>query len=84
MSRRTTESTHRQNSPILERIRFWWHASTEIHELTRDHDLEERVIAEAAVRLSPGPSNIAWLFRRGRSRPAEHSARSETSRTRLN
>ncbi|MGN8048723.1 hypothetical protein ACTJKO_03470 [Curtobacterium sp. 22159] len=81
MSRLTTESTHRQSSPILERVRFWWRASTEIHELTRDHDFEERVIAEAAIRLSPGPSNIAWLFRRGRPGLAAQSTRTGTSRT---
>ncbi|KTR23166.1 hypothetical protein L2091_01750 [Curtobacterium albidum] len=84
MSRRTTESTHRQGSPILGRVRFWWHASTEIHELTRDHDLEERVIAESAIQLSPGPSNIAWLFRRGRPRPAAQSAQTGTSRATSN
>ena len=84
MSTRRTETANRRSSPILERIRFWWHASTEIHELTRDHDLEERVIAEAVIRLSPGPSNIAWLFRRGRSWPAAQSARTRTSRTTSN
>jgi hypothetical protein len=65
----------------MERIRFWWCASTGIHELTRDHDREERVIAEAAIGLSPGPANIAWLFRRGRNRPADQSTRDDASRT---
>lgn len=63
----------------VERIRFWWRASSGIHDLTRDHDLEERVIAEAAVRLSPGPSNIAWLFRRARTRPTEQPTRNDTA-----
>jgi len=64
MTARTTTARAWHSSQLVARMRFWWHASTEIHELTRDHDLEERVIAEAATRLSPGPWNIAWLFRR--------------------
>jgi hypothetical protein len=55
----------------MKRIWFWWRASTEIHKLTREYALEERIIAEAATRLSPGASNIAWLFRR---RPAQSAA----------
>lgn len=57
------------------RLLMWWQATTEITELTRDRDYEERVIAEAAVRLAPSPSAIALLFRRRphrRHAPADH------------
>lgn len=47
-----------------DRLRFRWHAEQEIHDLTRDREHEERVVAEATVRLQPGPWNIALLFRR--------------------
>ncbi|WP_139195170.1 hypothetical protein [Curtobacterium sp. MCBA15_001] len=43
---------------------MWWTGTTEITELTRDRALEDRVRAEAAVRLAPGPWAIADLFRR--------------------
>ncbi|WIE78927.1 hypothetical protein [Curtobacterium sp. MCSS17_016] len=46
------------------RLRFRWRAEQEIHELTRDRELEERVRAEAAVRLAPGPWHLGELFRR--------------------
>lgn len=49
---------------ILGRLRFRWRAEQEIHELTRDRELEERVRAEAAVRLAPGPWHLGELFRR--------------------
>ncbi|MCS6580247.1 hypothetical protein [Curtobacterium citreum] len=49
---------------FLGRLRFRWHAEQEIHELTRDRELEERVRAEAAVRLTPGPWHLGELFRR--------------------
>uniref|UniRef100_A0A942T020 Uncharacterized protein n=1 Tax=Neobacillus citreus TaxID=2833578 RepID=A0A942T020_9BACI len=79
MTAHTTKTSHR-----IERIRFWWRASAEIHELTRDHDREERIIAEAAIRLSPGPSNIAWLFRRGPARLASKPSRGDSTRTTSN
>lgn len=49
---------------FLGRQRFRWRAEQEIHELTRDRELEERVRAEAAVRLAPGPWHLGELFRR--------------------
>lgn len=51
-------------SGFLGRLRFRWRAEQEIHELTRDRELEERVRAEAAVRLTPGPWHLGELFRR--------------------
>ncbi|PYY59616.1 MULTISPECIES: hypothetical protein [unclassified Curtobacterium] len=48
----------------LGRLRFRLRAEQEIHELTRDRELEERVRAEAAVRLAPGPWHLGELFRR--------------------
>lgn len=66
MNTRITKRTYRTTSRFIDRVRFWWQASAEIHEVTRDRDLEERMIAEAATRLDPGPGNIAWLFRRGK------------------
>ncbi|WP_284754930.1 hypothetical protein [Curtobacterium sp. ME-Dv--P-122a] len=49
---------------FLGRLRFRWRAEQEIHELTRDRELEKRVRAEAAVRLAPGPWHLGELFRR--------------------
>ncbi|PYY41342.1 hypothetical protein DEJ03_15635 [Curtobacterium sp. MCLR17_043] len=49
---------------FLGRLRLRWRAEQEIHELTRDRELEERVRAEAAVRLAPGPWHLGELFRR--------------------
>lgn len=49
---------------FLERIRFRLHAEREIDELTRDRAREERIRAEAAVRLAPGPWHLGELFRR--------------------
>lgn len=49
---------------FLGRLQFLWRAEQEIHELTRDRALEERVRAEAAVRLAPGPWHLGELFRR--------------------
>jgi len=46
------------------RIRFRLHAEREIDELTRDHAREDRIRAEAAVRLAPGPWHLGELFRR--------------------
>ncbi|MBO9038284.1 MULTISPECIES: hypothetical protein [Curtobacterium] len=48
----------------LQRLRFRLRAEQEIHELTRDRELEDRVRAEAAVRLAPGPWHLGALFRR--------------------
>lgn len=48
------------------RLRFRWQAEQELHELTRNRALEQRVLAEAAVRLQPGPWAIGLLFRRDR------------------
>ncbi|MFJ4220320.1 hypothetical protein [Curtobacterium luteum] len=47
-----------------ERLRFRWQAEQELHELTRDREREDRVRAEAAVRLDPSPAAFAELFRR--------------------
>ncbi|MBT1582872.1 MULTISPECIES: hypothetical protein [Curtobacterium] len=49
---------------FVSRLRFRLRAEQEIHELTRDRELEERVRAEAAVRLAPGPWHLGELFRR--------------------
>lgn len=49
---------------FLGRLRFRLRAEQEIHDLTRDREREERVRAEAAVRLTPGPWHLAELFRR--------------------
>ncbi|MCJ1715253.1 hypothetical protein [Curtobacterium sp. VKM Ac-2922] len=58
--------THARTLPrgLLGRVAMWWTATTEIAELTRDREREDRVRAEAAVRLAPGPWAIADLFRR--------------------
>ncbi|SFF54734.1 hypothetical protein [Curtobacterium sp. YR515] len=49
---------------FLERVRFRLRAEREIEELTRDRAREDRIRAEAAVRLAPGPWHLAELFRR--------------------
>ncbi|MBT1608416.1 hypothetical protein [Curtobacterium flaccumfaciens] len=49
---------------LLQRLRFRLRAEQEIHELTRDRELEARVRAEAAVRLTPGPWHLGALFQR--------------------
>jgi len=49
-----------------ERLRFRLRAEREIDDLTRDHAREDRIRAEAAVRLTPGPWHLAELFRRRR------------------
>ena len=46
------------------RLRFRWQAEQGVHELTRDREHERRVLAEAAVRLQPGPWAIGLLLRR--------------------
>ena len=46
------------------RLRFRWQAEQELHELTRDRAREDRVRAEAAVRLAPSAAAFAELFRR--------------------
>lgn len=46
------------------RLRFRFGAQREIHELTRDREREGRILDEAAVRLAPGPWQLAQLFRR--------------------
>jgi len=51
---------------FVERLRFRLRAEREIDELTRDRAREDRVRAEAAVRLTPGPWHLAELFRRQR------------------
>lgn len=51
---------------LWQRLRFRFRAEQEIHDLTRDRAREERVLAEAAVRLAPGPWNVTLLFRRRR------------------
>lgn len=53
-------------SSFVARLRFRLRAEQEIHELTRDRAREERILDEAAVRLAPGPWQIAQLFRRQR------------------
>lgn len=49
---------------LVERIRFRLRAEREIDDLTRDRAREERIRAEAAVRLAPGPWHLGALFRR--------------------
>jgi hypothetical protein len=49
---------------LVARLRFRWEAERELHDLTTDRQHEERVLAEATVRLAPGPWQIALLFRR--------------------
>jgi hypothetical protein len=49
---------------FVERLRFRLRAEREIDELTRDRARDERIRAEAAVRLAPGPWHLAELFRR--------------------
>ena len=46
------------------RLIMWFDASAEIHELTRDRALEERVLNQAATVLSPGPWSLGLLFQR--------------------
>lgn len=53
-------------SSFTARLRFRIAAEQEIHELTRDREREARILDEAAVRLAPGPWQIAQLFRRRR------------------
>lgn len=84
MTDHRTKTTGRYSSAVIERVRFWWRASTEIHELTRDHALEEHVIAEAATRLAPGPANIAWLFRHGPARSDVQHPRTNSTPTTSN
>lgn len=49
---------------FVERLRFRLRAEREIDELTRDRAREDRVLAEAAVRLAPGPWHLGQLLRR--------------------
>ncbi|MBA8989252.1 hypothetical protein FHW23_000484 [Curtobacterium pusillum] len=49
---------------FVERIRFRLRAEREIDELTRDRAQEDRIRAEAAVWLAPGPWRVGELFRR--------------------
>ena len=49
---------------FVERLRFRLRAEQEIVELTRDRGHEDRVRAEAAVRLAPGPWHLGELLRR--------------------
>lgn len=46
------------------RLAFWWHTSVEIAEMTRDREREDRLRAEAAVRLTASSGNLSYLFRR--------------------
>ncbi|WP_439693123.1 hypothetical protein ACRQ4B_02455 [Curtobacterium sp. SP.BCo] len=66
----STESveTTTDTAPLgfVERIRFRLRAEREIDDLTRDHAHADRVRAEAAVRLAPGPWHLVELFRRRR------------------
>lgn len=66
MSETDSIRTARPAAPLsfLGRIRFRLHAEREIDELTRDRAREERIRAEAAVRLTPGPWHLGELFRR--------------------
>lgn len=66
----------RRLTGVWGRLRMWWQGTTEITELTRDREREERIIAEASVRLAPSAANIAWLFR---STP--HTSTSERKET---
>lgn len=53
---------------VWQRLRFRWRVEQEVHELTRDREHEERVVAQAAVHLQPGPWSIALLARRSPGR----------------
>lgn len=66
MSETESIPTTRTAGPLtfLERVRFRLRAEREIEELVRDRAREERIRAEAAVRLAPGPWHLAELFRR--------------------
>lgn len=68
MSETDSIRTVRATEPLnfLERLRFRLHAEREIEELTRDRARDERIRAEAAVRIAPGPWHLAELFRRRR------------------
>lgn len=59
-----TPATRTGTRSSWERLRFRWQAEQELHELTRDRAREDRVRAEAAVRLAPSPAAFAELFRR--------------------
>lgn len=48
------------------RLRFRREAERGIDDLTRDQVRDDRIRAEAAVRLAPGPWAIAELFRTSR------------------
>lgn len=45
------------------RMRLWWTASADVQNLTRNWEQEERIRAEAALRLNPNPAALADLFR---------------------
>lgn len=66
MSETDSIRTDRPAGPLsfFGRIRFRLHAEREIDELTRDRAREERIRAEAAVRLAPGPWHLGELLRR--------------------
>ena len=61
---RTTASS--APSSFAARLRFRIAAEQELHELTRDREREARILDDAAVRVAPGPWQIAQLFRRRR------------------
>lgn len=66
MSETDSIRTVRATEPLtfLERVRFRLHAGREIEELTRDRARDDRIRADAAVRLAPGPWHLAELVRR--------------------
>ncbi|MEK6309806.1 MAG: hypothetical protein V4737_17220 [Curtobacterium sp.] len=59
-----TPRTTAADTSFWARLRFRWQAEQELHELTRDRAREDRVRAEAAVRLTPSAAAFAELFRR--------------------
>lgn len=59
-----TVPTPAKRASLVQRMQLWWSVTTTITELTRDREREDRILAEAAVRMNPGGWGLALLFRR--------------------
>lgn len=56
----------RRPAGVVATVKMWWDGAGEIEQLTRDVEREQRILAEAAVQLVPGPWAIANLFKQRR------------------
>lgn len=64
---------------VPQRLRLWWQMQAEVTELTRDRAHEGRVLAEAAVRLTPGPWMLTAAFRMQPRAPESDNDRARRS-----